>query len=88
MSDAPIQNSALPPLNAPKQRFKISGIAYPGLGLSQYSIDDHVEFVLKGSVKGLDKPELGRGAVNLEFIIEEIKDITPRTDRDSTNRMV
>lgn len=87
MSDGPIHNSSIPSLNAPKQSFTINGVSYPGLGMSTYHIGDDIAIVLKGTVKGLNKPEHGRGAINLEILIEEVKDATPRKDRDETNRL-
>ena len=87
MSDG-VNDSAFPNRPGHKSTFHIDGSAYKGLGLSQYDVGDDLVITIIGKVKGKSENPIEDSAIDLVIRVDEIKDNTPRSDRDSDNRLL
>lgn len=73
---------------APKDNLRISGAAYQALGMSDKDVGQDVTLLIKGTIKAKSESPLQEGVMDFVVRVEELKDITPRQDRDETGRIL
>lgn len=74
--------------SAPKDNFRISGAAYKALGMSDKDVGQSVRLVIEGTIKAKSESHLEEGIMDFVVRVDELKDITPRQDRDETGRIL